>query len=189
MFKKEIIINNDDDLKKFYKRIKIYKSVFYIKTKFTTKNNKIKSIIEALNIKSRNKRITYVYDNACKYIDNYWKNKNICGFKNNKCYTQQKLDCKYQNGCCRRCLYQSDKGCTTSNLTCKLFYCTEVTKKYKVPTMNDIKILKVLSLRQRTILKHDYFSSREEVLMDLYINSITIFTIRIILRYIIKNIV
>ena len=189
MHKKEIIIKNDKDLKKFYKKIKLYKSILYINTKFFTKNKKIKDIIEALNIKSRNKRIRYVYDNACNYIDIYWKGKNICGFKNNKCYTQNKPNCKYTNGCCRRCFYQSEKGCTTSNLTCKLFYCTEVTKRYKVPTIDDIKILKLLSLRQRIILKHDYFSNREEVLMDLYINSITIFTIRILLRFITKNIV
>ena len=140
-------------------------------------------------IEKRKKRIAYIYDSACNYIDNYWKGKNICGFKNNKCYTQQYKGCKYKNGCCRRCIYQSNKGCTTSNLTCKLYYCTEVRKRYKVPTFKDIKILKKLSIRQRIILKHDYFSSREEVLTDLYIGSITIFIIRLLYRYIRKNIV
>ena len=28
-------------------------------------------------IEKRKKRIAYIYDSACNYIDNYWKGKNI----------------------------------------------------------------------------------------------------------------
>ncbi|MEE3342987.1 MAG: hypothetical protein VZS44_02740 [Bacilli bacterium] len=189
MFKKIIIINDDKDLNIFYNKLIIYRSIFYINTKFYSNDKRIEDIVEALNIKSWTRRIDYVYDKACFYVDEYWKDKNICGFKNNKCYTQQEPNCSYRNGCCRRCYYQSNKGCVTSNLTCKLYYCTEVTKRYKVILFDDIKILNLFNFRQRTILKHDYFSSREEVLMDLYISSMIIFAVRILWRFFRKNIV
>lgn len=73
----------------------------------------------------------------------------------------------------------------TSNLTCKMYFCTEVRKRYKVLEFNDLKMLKMLSLRQRLILKHDYFSKREALLFDLYTGSIIITSIRMFVRLII----
>ena len=182
MIKKEIVINSEKNLDKFYKKVKFYKSIVYKFTFFYSDNDEIGDIIEALNIKNRYKRISFIYDNVCSIIDSYVANKNFCGFKNHKCLTQQKEGCKYKNGCCRRCLYQSNKGCTTSNLTCKFFYCEKVKQKHKILTMDDIKILRCFSCRQREIVRHDYFSSREEVISDLYVGSLIIFTIRIIFR-------
>ena len=173
----KIIINNENDLKKFYKHLKFYK---YLPIKFESDNNEIKDIIYSLNIKNRNKRITYIYDYSCKFIDNYWKNINYCGFKCNKCY------CNQINGCCRLCKYQSSSGCTTSNLTCKFYYCTEVLKRHKVLTMNDLKILKLYSFRQRIIIKHSYFNSREEVLFDLKYSLIIVFAFKLIIKNIIR---
>ena len=43
----------------------------------------------AKNIKSRYKRIEYIYDNCCKKIDSLHENENICGFDCNKCLVQQ----------------------------------------------------------------------------------------------------
>ena len=187
MITKKININSDKDLNRFYKKLFFYKTCIYRFVNFVSDNQEIKDIIKALNIKKRNMRIRYVYDRSCLYVDRFWDNKNICGFRNNKCYTQRNNS--YINGCCRRCFYQSDKGCRTANLTCKMFYCSEVRKRNKVPSFNDIKILKLLSIRQRIILKHDYFSSREEVLGDLYIGFISIFLVRLLFRYLIRNII
>ncbi len=117
-----------------------------------------------------NTRIAYIYDSACNYIDNYWKGKNICGFKNGQCFVQQKKDNGKYDGCCRCCKY-NNHGCTTSNLACKLFNCSEVKDRYKVYKYEDIKILKLLNLRQRELVRSDYFSTREEVLKDLYSRS------------------
>ena len=164
------------------KYLPIYKSIFFKFTKFETNSNDEQDIIiiNALNIKNRKKRITYIYDSTCEYIDNYYKNKNICGFKNCQCYIQRNTNLK--DGCCRNCLYKSDIGCTTTNLACKLFNCSEVYKRRKVIKYNDLKTLKILSLRQRFIVKSDYFSTREDVLKDLYSYSIIYSTIRIIIR-------
>lgn len=185
---KLIKINNQTALDKFYRKLFFYKSFIFKKTKFTVETNyeEVKPIINALNIKKRKERIIYIYDEACKQIDNHYKNKNICGFKNNKCYVQQKLQNRTINGCCRMCLYQSTKGCTTKNLTCKLFTCSEVEKRCKVIKFDDLKILNLLSFRNRMILKSDYFSKREDVIKDLYYGSFFLWTIRIVIRMIIN---
>ena len=151
-----------------------------------TSFEEVKPIINALNIKKRKPRIIYIYDEACNQIDKHYQNKNICGFKNNKCYVQQKLQNGTINGCCRMCLYQSTKGCTTKNLTCKLFTCSEVEKRCKVIKFDDLKILNLLSFRNRMILKSDYFSKREDVIKDLYYGSILIWSVRIVIRLIIN---
>ena len=136
--------------------------------KTTSKDKDVKLIIEALNIKSRYKRIYFVIDNLCDEIDKYYSNCNLCEFKNNicKCHRDKKLN--YQNGCCRKCLYQSSKGCTTKNFACKMFNCSYVTKNHKVLEYDDLSLLKVLTPFQRLDLKCDYFSSINEVALDLF---------------------
>lgn len=185
---KLIKFNNQTALDKFYRKLFFYKSFIFKKTHFTVETNfeEVKPIINALNIKKRKERIIYIYDEACNQIDKHYQNKNICGFKNNKCYVQQKLQNGTINGCCRMCLYQSTKGCTTKNLTCKLFTCSEVEKRCKVIKFDDLKILNLLSFRNRMILKSDYFSKREDVIKDLYYGSILIWSVRIVIRLIIN---
>ena len=184
MFNKKIIIKSERDLDKFYKKLKYYKLSLF--TKFESDNKNIQDIITALNIKNRNKRIIYIYDYVCNYIDNFWNGKNYCGFKNNKCYCQQQIKSKYINGCCRLCLYQSIKGCKTNNLTCKFYYCTEVCKRYRVLTYEDIKILNLFSSRQRIIIKHSFFNSREQILFDLKYSFLLIFAFKVLLRHVFR---
>jgi len=179
----KIIINNNDDLEKFYKKIKYYRSILFIFTKFESNNKDIEKIIYALNIKNRFKRIDYIYEEACNEIDNYNKNKNLCNFKNNICRNKVKY------GCCRKCYNLGNKGCTTSNLTCKLFFCSKVCDKYKVLTFEDVKILKCLSFNNQVIIKHDFFTKKEELLMDLYVGSMTIFIFRYLYRVIIHRLI
>lgn len=186
MKRKTIVIESKEDYTKFIKRIILYKSILYINTEFQVKgcqvNDKIQQIIKGLNIKNRCKRITYVYDTACSIIDSNTKGLNICGFKNNKCYIQQKQNNGKCNGCCRLCKYQKSNGCPTKNLACKLFNCSEVKKRYKTIEYKDLAILKFLSLKNRLIVKSDYFSTREEVLKDLYAYTLTYSILRIFFR-------
>ena len=188
MRNKVIEIKNIRDYKKFLKRIKRYKSFLYKNTNFSCDSNVIfkdvTPIINSLNIKNRKKRIKYVYDYCCKYIDDYCANKNFCKFKNNKCLNQ--YDNEHFNGCCRGCRYQSNKGCTTSNLTCKLFYCSSVKENSKVIEYSDLTILKTLSLRNRIIIKHNYFVKREDFLHDLYYCPLLAFSFKTLFR--LKNI-
>lgn len=186
MKRKTIVIESKEDYTKFIKRIILYKSILYINTEFQVKgcqvNDKIQQMINGLNIKNRYKRITYVYDTACNIIDSNTKGLNVCGFKNNKCYIQQKQNNGKCNGCCRLCKYQNSNGCPTKNLACKLFNCSEVKKRYKTIEYKDLAILKLLSLKNRLIVKSDYFSTREEVLKDLYAYTLTYSILRIFFR-------
>ena len=188
MKSKIITINNYNDYNKFLKRINIYKSILYYNTLFEVKNNinekNIDYITNALNMKNRKKRIEYVYDQSCKLID--WKNKgiNICGFENGKCWVQRKIKNGKCNGCCRKCIYQTSNGCSTKNLSCKLFNCTEVRSRYNVIRYNDLKLLRLLSKKNQIIIKSDYFSKREDVLKDLYSYSLIYSTFRIVYRLI-----
>lgn len=186
MKRKTIVIESKEDYTKFIKRIILYKSILYINTEFQVKgcqvNDKLQQMINGLNIKNRYKRITYVYDTACSIIDSNTKGLNICGFKNNKCYIQQKQNNGKCNGCCRLCKYQNSNGCPTKNLACKLFNCSEVKKRYKTIEYKDLAILKLLSLKNRLIVKSDYFSTREEVLKDLYAYTLTYSILRIFFR-------
>lgn len=186
MKRKTIVIESKEDYTKFIKRIILYKSILYINTEFQVErnqiNDKLQQIINGLNIKNRYKRITYVYDTACSIIDSNTKGLNVCGFKNNKCYIQQKQNNGKCNGCCRLCKYQNSNGCPTKNLACKLFNCSEVKKRYKTIEYKDLAILKLLSLKNRLIVKSDYFSTREEVLKDLYAYTLTYSILRIFFR-------
>lgn len=187
MRKKRIEIHNDREYKKFLRRITLYKHMFYRNTLFIIDSNihdpNINYIVEALNIKKRKDRIQYVYDKSCEMIDEKGKEKNICGFKNHKCYVQRETKSKACNGCCKYCMYQTKNGCPTKNLACKLFNCSEVTSRHDVVKYRDLKILKLLSLKNRFIVKSDYFSTREDVLKDLYSYSVIYSTCRILYRW------
>lgn len=181
----EIIVKNEKDLYKFYRKLPLYRSLLYKNVTFNSKSTyDIEDIITTLNIKNRKKRITYIYDKACEKIDNHYKNKNICGFKNSKCYVQQKLNNGNINGCCRFCLNQSKNGCTTKNLSCKLFNCTEIEKRCEVIKFEELNILKLLNKRQTLISKSNYFTNRESFINDLYISSFVIWEIKQVLRFI-----
>ena len=188
MKSKIITINNYNDYNKFLKRINIYKSILYYNTLFEVKNNinekNIDYITNALNMKNRKKRIEYVYDQSCKLIDRKNQGINICGFENGKCWVQRKIKNGKCNGCCRKCIYQTSNGCSTKNLSCKLFNCTEVRSRYNVIRYNDLILLKLLSKKNQIIIKSDYFSKREDVLKDLYSYSFIYSTFRIVYRLI-----
>ena len=187
---KVIIINNNDDYKKFLKKIKYYKTIFFKKIKFKVennmKNNEIDIIVEALNKKRRKEQNEYVYDEVCKFLDDKG-DLNICGFKNNKCIVQRKNKSKRFNGCCLTCKHQKNHSCDTKNLTCKLFYCPTIKRKYKIYKMRDINLLKLFSIRQKYFLKFDFFSSREEVLKDLNSYGVIITSLRIVNRQKVDN--
>ena len=183
---RNVYVENNE---KFYKNLYLYKSSFYKNANFISKSNDedFNSIISALNIKSRIKRIKFIYDYCCRRIDTYNEGKNICGFNEaGQCYAQQYDGCTLKNGCCRLCALQNPNGCKTSNLTCKMFYCKYVTDKNKVLKYKDLKILKLFSLRQRLIIQDDFFSTRESVLFDLYCGSIIIYSIRLSIRIVLN---
>lgn len=146
----------------------LYKSFLFKRVFFTTKNKELKKIAKGLNIKKRRKRIEYIYNEAIREINSYYA-KDLCDFKNNQCIAQRLSGRSDVNGCCiSNCPNFGDKGCVTINLTCKLIYCKSALGNIKRLKFRNIKILKLLSIAQRIILRTDFFSSREEIISDLY---------------------
>ena len=135
------------------------------------------------NLKRRKKEIENIYDSVCDILDDYYKDKNLCEFDCNRCLVQRKNN-KHYNGCCRKCVHWSATGCKTRNITCKFYYCYLVKEKNKILTYDEIALLNKFSFRQRILIKHNYFSSREEIIIDLLIGSLLIGAIRIIYRQI-----
>ena len=173
------------DKEKFIKKLFLYKHLKIFKYETKIKDKELTIIINALNIRSRYKRLNYIVNEGCNYIDEYYKKCNLCKFENNKCICHRKLNKNYINGCCRKCRYQSNKGCITKNVACKLFNCTYVDYNgLKKIEFKDIKLFKLLNPYQRYILKNDYFSSVNEVTTDLYVGPLFLI-IRLISRLLI----
>lgn len=161
-----MIINSKD---KLINNLYLYRSFIFYFTKFETnlKDSDVINIIDALNIKNRYKRIIFVIDKLCDQIDDYYKDKKTCCFKNNKCICHRKKKLEYINGCCRKCRLQSNSGCTSKNFACKMFMCSYAKENIRILNYSDLVLLKVLTPLQRLILKSDYFSSIESVSKDL----------------------
>lgn len=189
MLKKKIKLSNEKEFNRFYKLLPLYNSILFKFIYFDineTNDSNIKIIKKILNEKNRRKKLELIIDESCNFIDDYFQGENICGFKNCKCYAQRQKGNKFKNGCCRKCLYQSITGCKTKNVACKLFFCSEVYTRRKILKFEDVKIFNCLSYRQKFMIKSDYFSKKEDVIMDLYFNSLIIGTIRIVIRLLIN---
>ncbi len=143
----------------------------------------ISLLVEALNIKNRKKRLEFIYDKACDLLDADFYGKNVCEFNDGKCIN----DRKYNNmggGCCCdskhhkfMCPYLTDKGCSVRCLACKFHICDTLKKKGYKYRLNDIYILKyLLNWKQKLIIYNDFFMSKEEVLKQVYRNSIILWS-------------
>ena len=178
------------DEKQLYSKMFIYKTFLYSFVKFSidSQDEETVNIVKALNIKNPFKRVVFIPDYCCNKLDSFYEGKNICGFKNNKCIVQQGPNCKFCNGCCRLCRYQTTKGCTTSNLSCKLFYCDTIQKNNETLKYKDLKILKLFNLRQKMMVNDNFFAHRKEFLLELKLSLISFWGIRMLLR-IIKNLI
>ncbi len=165
---KTIIINNKDDYKALLNRLKYYKYYKFTNFKIINKikNKDIEIINNILNIKNRRKRIIYIYDELVKYLNSYYK-EDLCKFKDDKCFVQRNNNNKF--GCCADCsLVKSGIGCPTANVSCKLVYCKPALKNIKKLKLIDIPYARCLSIFQRFIIRFDVFSTREQIINDLY---------------------
>ena len=168
---------------KFLKYIFIYRNIHFIKYETNIEDKELNKVIEILNIKNRYKRIYSTIISIADYIDNYYKDCDTCNFKNNKCICHRKLNRDYINGCCRICIYQSNTGCTTKNVACKLYLCSNVKLSKEKLEFKNIYLTKLLSPYQRYVLRNDYFTKIENVSTDLYVGPICLI-IKTIIRYI-----
>lgn len=189
--KKEYIIKNKDGKYKIprFIRFMIYLN-FNFKFEYNNKlyNHKIdvddkevkqiSMLVECLNIKKRKPRLRMVYDMACELLDSDFYGKNICEFRDNKCI-HDRLHATSCDGCCRsndgsrRCKYIANHRCTTKCLACKFHICYCIRNKGYKYKVNDIYVLKYLyNWKQKLIIYTDFFMTEDEVLKDVYRNSI-----------------
>lgn len=167
------------------KHLFLYKSIFYKDIKFKTNDNdeETKNLINGLNIKNRKQRIKYVFNKCCEMLDNDFPS-NACEFINGQCIVQRQNKSTQKCGCCRYCEYVTKKGCPSKNVACKIFNCSEITKKYKLKTKKDLYLLKLLSIKNREVITHNYFTIEEESLKDLYTLTYTYAFLRMVYRQI-----
>lgn len=176
-----------------------YRDMLYNKEIDTTDKEvkQVSLLVEALNIKKRKKRLSFIYDKACDLLDDDFYGKNICGFECGKCIN----DRKYNNmggGCCCdskyhkfMCPYLTDKGCSVKCLACKFHICNTLKEKGYKYYLNDIYILKyLLTWKQKLIIYNDFFMSKEEVLKKVYRNSVILWSFtkkKKLVKYNVKN--
>lgn len=171
-----------------------YNGKLYNKELKTNKEvRQISLLVEALNIKDKRKRLKFIYDKSCELLDDDFYGKNICEFKNNKCIHDRKHNASC-DGCCktndgaRMCKYLKDHRCSTSCLACKFHICYCIRRKGYKYKINDIYMLKYLyNIKQKIIVYNDFFMTPEEVLEDIYKNSIILWTFRRKKEYWIDN--
>ncbi len=142
--------------------------------------NKLKSFFYALLMEDLKVRYTYIYDKACDELDEIFKSKNLCDFKNDSCIKQRNTKTKNKTmGCCYSfyyrkdmipvntglCKYLSDKGCQVKCLRCKMFTCKYLRKKGINFLIKDFLLLDVfLNRKQKKYLEGAFFQTQEEII-------------------------
>lgn len=157
----------------------------YVKTKtYLEKRNdsqiedKMKIVEKLLSISSKEERYSYLYDLICDYLDNEFKNKNICGFNCGICKRRQDMMNKnikkdiYENGCCYSYKQGSTcehlipgVGCNIKNIACKTYTCFYLRKRGYRYKLKDIYLARYfLNHRQRFYIENTYFVDKDIVM-------------------------
>lgn len=134
--------------------------------------------IKIVLLKSKFDKYEYIYDVACDYLDNEFICKNICDFKNDKCFAKRDFNCTC--GCCRhfkhffsnklvQCEYLIDKHCSAKCLPCKMFTCDEIIKRKNIKyRFKDIFLLdKFFNPIQKVVILMNCFNTKEIILKRL----------------------
>lgn|SRR5574344_1389862 len=134
------------------------------------------SAIEAFNIKDYTKRMSYIYDYLCRYMDEDMTSHGYCEFEGDTCIANRLGESVHDTfGCCYHhtkglCPYLVNRTCTNPNPSCKVFMCTYLNHVKKVPNYDIHKIYVAgcfINKKEYTILFHSYFFTKDKIMEKL----------------------
>lgn len=146
------------------------------------KKRNIIDCITVMFLDEKKEKIEYIYDHVCNYLDDEFIKNNYCDFKNDICISKRAGTCKNKvtMGCCHNFRHHftlsgklvlckhfdiNKKQCTTKCITCKLFTCDAIKRKFKV---NEFSLIKYFfNPIQKFIIKISYFKTKEKILSKL----------------------
>ncbi len=155
------------------------KTFAYIKQEAVSEE--LKTFLKVVFIKDINEKNSYIYDLACDYFDNLFREKNLCAFKDDACSCQRACKTKHTTmGCCYafyyrkydgipvytgECPHLTPTGCDTKCLGCKIFTCRYLKSLgYKFKS-DDYFLLRVfLNKKQKKFTDTTYFKTKDEIL-------------------------
>lgn len=159
---------------------KIYEKTkkFLEKKKEENIEEKMKIIDQVLEKKEGEERYSFLYDLICDYLDEEFRKKNICGFKNNLC--KRRCDMMernikkdtYENGCCHSYFHGRDcehlkppYGCQIKNIGCKTFTCFYLRKQGYHYTLNKIYLSRYFfNRRQKFYIENTFFVDKPVIM-------------------------
>lgn len=166
--------------KKFVKASK-EKIIFYIKVSEKNKYSKeISEFFKVFCMLNTKEQYEYIYDVACDYFDQIFRENNLCKFENDACECQRKYKTKYKTmGCCHtfyyrkfdgmpvdtgECKYLTPTGCSTKSLGCKIFSCKHLRKMgYKLKSDDNLLLRVFLNKKQKKYNDETCFKTKEEM--------------------------
>ena len=150
---------------------KDYQYTIYIEDReypYDTKEFWMLKMVKALNIKDLELRYNYIYDEMCTILDNI--SHKVCDFKCDKCYGNRSGKCFATiNGCCyfhkKPCPYLVDSVCQHRSISCKIFLCSPIEKKYKFKSkVNTYPLLdNFFNHRQKDVIHYSYRETMDDV--------------------------
>ena len=143
-------------------------------------DKKMKIVEKALDIKDIEKRYNYLYDLICDYLDEEFKEKNICEFCDGICKRRRNMIERnikkdtYENGCCYS-YYKKEsckhlipgKGCQIKNIGCKIFTCYYLRRNGHRYKLNDIYLARYFfNTRQKLYMEYTFFVDKDEIIKE-----------------------
>ncbi len=144
-------------------------------------NENLKSLLislKAIFIKDKLERYTYLYNEACDFLDRKFEENNYCDFKDDICVAKRYCNSNRKKmGCCYHfdsrkifgklvlCEHLVNRRCDTKCISCKLVTCDYLNVKFKLK--NIVYIDCFFNLIQKLIMKMSCFQTKEVILKRL----------------------
>lgn len=153
----------------------------YAYVKKETASEELKEFFNVLSMQDVNQRNSYIYDIACDYFDDLFREKDLCAFKDDACSCQRACKTKHTTmGCCYafyyrkydgmpvytgECPHLTPTGCDTKCLGCKIFSCRYLKSLgYKFKSDDYFLLRTFLNKKQKNYTDNTYFKTKDEVL-------------------------